>query len=365
MVKSMQTGGVTARSMMGPLLLSIVGGSAVAGLAWVASDIAYLVVVFPLGVGMAGAVVIWWIINRRRVRNLMAAAILAVTLSATTYLMIQQVNYLVFTREAFDYVRYYQYGEAFEFTDIPRIEQKVQDILSETTGSVGLWGYLKLEAMTGPAIGHLFHPADMFFLDLGETINPVVVWAYKLLEIALIVGIALASAAIAASRPFCPECEEWLGDGTHICPMRARSLEEFIASAPVQEASQARLLDRLVAALIDGILLILGALLMGQLIWFVVWVGALFFGNEWDVSHDIASNLTLIAGIPLTWLYFALSEGSFRQATPGKVVLRLTVTNLCGDTISFWRATVRFWAKIGSAAMLGIGLIMAGFTPKR
>jgi uncharacterized RDD family membrane protein YckC len=136
-------------------------------------------------------------------------------------------------------------------------------------------------------------------------------------------------------------------------------------SAPTREVTQARLAERVGAAIIDAVLLVVGGLLIGQLLWGLIWVVALFFDNQWDVSHDIATNLTLLAGIPLTWLYFAVSESSYRQATPGKIVFRLSVADVNGDRITFGRATLRFWLKVGSAAMLGIGIILAAFTDKR
>ncbi len=65
------------------------------------------------------------------------------------------------------------------------------------------------------------------------------------------------------------------------------------------------------------------------------------------------------------WLYFALFESSSWQATPGKRVLGLLVTDMQGRPISFARASGRFFGKILSWAILMIGYIMAGFTAKK
>jgi len=68
----------------------------------------------------------------------------------------------------------------------------------------------------------------------------------------------------------------------------------------------------------------------------------------------------------LTWLYFAGMESSARQATFGKSVMSLHVTNYDGQRISFGHATGRFFAKIISGLIpLAIGYIMAGFTEKK
>jgi uncharacterized RDD family membrane protein YckC len=68
----------------------------------------------------------------------------------------------------------------------------------------------------------------------------------------------------------------------------------------------------------------------------------------------------------VSWLYHAFSESSSWQATPGKKILSLKVTDMTGQPISFARASARYFAKIITAMIpLFIGYIMAGFTEKR
>ncbi len=66
-----------------------------------------------------------------------------------------------------------------------------------------------------------------------------------------------------------------------------------------------------------------------------------------------------------SWLYYALMESSHKQATIGKIVLGISVTDLSGNRISFGRATGRYFAKIISGVLLSIGYIMAAFTAKK
>jgi uncharacterized RDD family membrane protein YckC len=58
-------------------------------------------------------------------------------------------------------------------------------------------------------------------------------------------------------------------------------------------------------------------------------------------------------------------ESSSNQATLGKMVVGLKVTNMEGEPISFMNATGRYFAKIISAIILMIGYIMAAFNPKK
>lgn len=76
--------------------------------------------------------------------------------------------------------------------------------------------------------------------------------------------------------------------------------------------------------------------------------------------------LGMLGFLILQWLYFAGMESSARQATFGKSVMSLRVTNSEGRRVSFGHASGRFFAKIVSGMIpLGIGYIMAGFTEKK
>lgn len=80
----------------------------------------------------------------------------------------------------------------------------------------------------------------------------------------------------------------------------------------------------------------------------------------------LAFFLGMLVFLAIQWLYFALMESSARQATVGKSVMSLRVTNGEGQRISFGHATGRFFAKIVSGMVpFGIGYIMAAFTARK
>ena len=64
-------------------------------------------------------------------------------------------------------------------------------------------------------------------------------------------------------------------------------------------------------------------------------------------------------------LYFTLMESSSKQATVGKIVLGLKVTDVNGEKLDFAKALVRNLGKIVSSLIMCIGYIMAGFTEKK
>lgn len=66
--------------------------------------------------------------------------------------------------------------------------------------------------------------------------------------------------------------------------------------------------------------------------------------------------------IAVPWLYSAFMESSSKQATPGKMVVGVIVTDEAGNRISFARATGRYFAEFLSAFLLYIGYLMIAFT---
>ena len=88
-----------------------------------------------------------------------------------------------------------------------------------------------------------------------------------------------------------------------------------------------------------------------------------FWALYMDTSRQgIARRLLVVMA---AWLYWALLESSALQATPGKRMLGLFVTDLQGRRISFARASGRFFGKAISGFLLMAGYIMAGFTEKK
>ena len=65
------------------------------------------------------------------------------------------------------------------------------------------------------------------------------------------------------------------------------------------------------------------------------------------------------------WIYFATMESGTRGATYGKRLMGLRVVDDRGRKLSFARASLRYVAKLASAAPLMIGFVMALFTARK
>lgn len=130
---------------------------------------------------------------------------------------------------------------------------------------------------------------------------------------------------------------------------------------------------RFVAVIIDGLLL--GVI---QFIAIMPVLGIMGIGLPTDIENldssdqlDMVSKMMAMAGVTqivfltIQTLYYSLMESSKYQASIGKIVLGLKVTDVNGGPLDFTKALVRNLCKIISSMILLIGYLMAAFTEKK
>lgn len=121
---------------------------------------------------------------------------------------------------------------------------------------------------------------------------------------------------------------------------------------------------RVAAAVVDGAVLGVLSFVLG------VVAGLLAFALSGDGALDGMNRFldgpggTLI-GLVVAWLYFAPLESSRLEASLGKRLLGLRVTDLEGRRLSFLRATGRHFGKLLSVATLFVGFLLAAFTARK
>lgn len=108
---------------------------------------------------------------------------------------------------------------------------------------------------------------------------------------------------------------------------------------------------RFLAVLIDGI--IVGV--------FNAIVTAILKAGGGDDGEAVGN----LIGMVVAWLYDALQESSVHQATLGKRICGIVVTDMNGQRIGFGRATGRHFAKWISSCILLIGYLMQLWTERR
>ncbi len=121
---------------------------------------------------------------------------------------------------------------------------------------------------------------------------------------------------------------------------------------------------RVVAFIIDAILVRVVVAPVGMIFGGLGMAGALT-----GIPHRglalLGGGVTLILVVFGSWLYEAFMESSSYQATLGKMIFGLKVTDLYGNRISFERATGRHFAKWLSGMILGVGYLMVAFTERK
>ncbi len=151
-----------------------------------------------------------------------------------------------------------------------------------------------------------------------------------------------------------------------VCPNALNATQHFEENQDT--AHYAGFRRRFVAFLIDSIIVII-----------IGCVGGIFIGlmyvllaeatTDGDISPDAigtgAGILGFIWGIAADCIYFTVLESSSMQATPGKMVLNMIVTNYEFRRIGFWQANARYWGKFVSSLIFGIGFLMIAFTERK
>jgi len=115
------------------------------------------------------------------------------------------------------------------------------------------------------------------------------------------------------------------------------------------------------------------AFTIDQMLLFVIMTGVMFpasilFGlgqmAAWPFATIMLVPSTQALWLVVSWIYFAMQEASHYRATFGKRICGLYVCDMQGNRITLTRATVRFFSKFVSYAIMLIGFIMAAFTER-
>lgn len=173
---------------------------------------------------------------------------------------------------------------------------------------------------------------------------------------------------------FCTKCGASLVEDAKFCPHCGTPAGAAPAPTPVAEPKRyhyagfwirflAYLIDQLVISVVGFVFMLIGLVM--------TFGGITSFEQFEDPDPALIVGLVgswvvfgIVYGIA-QWLYFAFMESSASRGTLGKMALGLQVIDYKGETITFGRATGRYFGKILSSLVLMIGYIMAGFTARK
>ena len=94
--------------------------------------------------------------------------------------------------------------------------------------------------------------------------------------------------------------------------------------------------------------------------------GLVLFIPNWAIGYVIGAGfLGTLAQLAMNLAYYAFMHSSASQATLGKQVFHIKVTDDRGERIGIGRAVGRYFGLVLSSIILCIGLLMAAFTDRK
>jgi uncharacterized RDD family membrane protein YckC len=136
--------------------------------------------------------------------------------------------------------------------------------------------------------------------------------------------------------------------------------EEDNIAKPLLVYAYAGFWRRFAACLLDWLVLSVITAVLGfgvGFVWFTL------TGDD-ELSRNIFSAILNLAMFIISWFYFAGQESSDSQATLGKRVAGIFVTDTQGEALGFGRASARYFSKMLSSILM-IGYLIMLITTKR
>ncbi|WP_420640588.1 hypothetical protein [Candidatus Leptofilum sp.] len=213
------------------LAISIFAGILLGLLTFAISKLIYLIIIFPLGLGIIGGALIGTVgVRRGKMRNPIIGGLFGLLIGLTIYGSFRYAQYNAFRNELRGIIRQ-EIEQGFIIVDPDMADDIIDQFLFEETGSSGIWGYLKLAAIEGESFGRMFG---------GQSINigPTLTWLYWIVELGIIAGIAMSVGYSGAKEPFCETCQEWFGPRTVIGNVKAASTDLLLQTIQIGNFSK-------------------------------------------------------------------------------------------------------------------------------
>lgn len=158
---------------------SVITGLALGALAYVISNLFYLVVIFPLLVGFAGAILYQRLAFFSKVRHTWLVALIGF---ATGTLIAAAFYTTPYLKARHDYVAAFQaeYG-----TDALTASEAFDTVLTYETGSSGFWGFMKFRAAEGDQYTNYLVINSLPVSEFSFTLQSTWAWLYWMLEVIL------------------------------------------------------------------------------------------------------------------------------------------------------------------------------------
>jgi hypothetical protein len=185
------------------VLVAVLGGLILGGILYAVSNLIYLVLLFPLGLGFVGGMIISWAVTRGKVRNIIIASVFGALMGLVIYGVYTYGEYYFFQQDVYKAISENLAEDGKEIGNVSPTE--VTDmVLDSEVGETGFPGFMKYMAKEGVTITGRSSSG-------GFTLSGIWYWVYFIIELVLIITVAVIASAQAAGSPFCERCDEWYG----------------------------------------------------------------------------------------------------------------------------------------------------------
>lgn len=220
-------------------LTALVGGAVIGAAVGLLSRWIYLVLVFPVLMGIGARILIAAAVKDGKVRNPILAALFAVLMAVTLYGTLHYVRYLLFLGDARVVLAKTLQQQYLSVNEIG-MRKLLEEWLVNETGVRGFPGYLALTAKQGLRMGG-FLSSGSYAVSSGKSLfSGVWVWLYWLAELTGIAALAVWAAVPPAREPFCEHCQRWIRRGDHLGSVPLARGGEFLRLLSAGHVAEAR-----------------------------------------------------------------------------------------------------------------------------
>ena len=190
------------------MLISIGTGALIGAVGSIIGNFFYLVLIFPVGMGLIGGSVLAESIKTTKIRKKYQAILLSVLMALTMYCVYHYGRYLALQIQT-SILLFSDFSKAMEDDSLKAAKVLVDYVMKKETGYPGLVGYMLYKAKDGISIGR-------FYSNSRLNLEFIFTWFYWLFEFGISLWVLMRMGIQSASKLFCESCNDWYGKEEHL-----------------------------------------------------------------------------------------------------------------------------------------------------
>lgn len=202
----------------------LLAGIVIGGLISLIGNFIYLILIFPIIMGVASGAVINSVVTSQKIRSPFVVIVAGLFATLVIYGSMHFADYLQFRNAMAKEVQSQVIAEYGEEAPKEDIQTFINYILVQETGLPGFIGYILLSAREGVSISSVGVGSSN---DSGINLGAFT-WLYWLVEMGIIAWASIDPAYKKTRDLFCEHCDTWVAQGDHIGGIRPESIDQGI-----------------------------------------------------------------------------------------------------------------------------------------